>query len=82
MMITPRTTIFIADFAADCFIVTPLKAPMNESRHTPIRIETETEMVWERKTSGRSRAKDATEEVDEVTSPERRARRCTFASRL
>ena len=43
MIIMPRTTIFIADLAADCFRVTPRKAPMNDRRNMPMRIEAETE---------------------------------------
>jgi hypothetical protein len=81
-MITPRTTILIADLAADCFKVIPRKAPMKDRRKTPISIDAETEYVCEKKTKGSRRARDARDEVDEVTSPETKARRCTFARRL
>jgi hypothetical protein len=55
---------------------------MKDRRNMPIRIEAETADDSETKTNGRSSANDARDEVDEVTSPESRALRCTFARRL
>jgi hypothetical protein len=55
---------------------------MKDRRKTPISIDAETEYVCEKKTKGSRRARDARDEVDEVTSPETKARRCTFARRL
>src|SRR5205823_8085920 len=79
---TPRITIFIADLAADCFRDAPRKAPRKASRVIPKRIETGTEESCVSKTSGSSRAKDAIEEVPEVTNPDKSARRCTFDKRV
>lgn len=39
IMTIPRMTIFIADFALDCFSVMPRKAPIKDRRKIPVRIE-------------------------------------------
>ena len=79
MMITiPSMTILMADFAADCFNVTPRNAPIIARREMPIKMDVEVEYTWEIMTSGNSKARDASVDVVDVTSPERRALRWTI----
>lgn len=80
IMMTPSTTNFIADFAADCFNVNPRNAPIIDRRKIPATIEVVMEYILESKTSGSRRARDAKDEVVDVTSPDSNARRCIFES--
>src|SRR2546427_9808831 len=63
-------TIFRADFAADCFRVTPRNAPSKKSNRTPMTIDAVKANVSGNRTRGKSRTKDVRADVMAVTIPE------------
>ncbi len=74
----PKITIFIADFVADCFRVTPRKAPSKKSNSTPMIMDAVTAYVSGNNTRGNSKTKDARADVIAVTIPEPNALRLIF----
>ena len=73
-----KTTIFIADLAADCFRVTPRNAPSKKSKMTPMIIDAVTAYVSGKSTRGNSNTSEASAEVIAVTIPEPSALRLIF----
>src|SRR2546427_10575143 len=71
-------TIFRADFAADCFRVTPRNAPSKKSNRTPMTIVAVTAYVSGNRTRGKSRNKDARADVLAGTIPAPNALRLIF----
>jgi len=71
-------TIFRADFAADCFRVTPRNAPSKKSNTTPMTIDAVTAYVSGNITRGNNKTKDARADVIAVTIPEPNALRLIF----
>jgi len=74
-------TIFTADFAADCFRVTPRNAPSKKSNSTPITIDAVTAYVSGNITRGKSKTNDARADVMAVTTPEPSALRLIFPNK-